>query len=73
MTDAEKIAKLVKALSDILDCLDLAADHDDLPLPFAGYGAAFITNARDAIFEVTGRPHDLPANPLRRIGARRGE
>lgn len=45
---------MLKALRDLLDCLDLAEKHDDLPLPFAGHGHDFIDKARAAIANAVG-------------------
>lgn len=49
-------AEMRAALTNLVECLELAERNDDLPLPFAGYGYDFITKARAAIAKAAPQP-----------------
>lgn len=46
---------MLAALTNLVECLELAERNDDVSLPFAGYGREHITRARAAIAKAEGK------------------
>jgi hypothetical protein len=54
-------AELVAQLTNLVECLETAERHDDLPVIFAGYGRDHITRARAALSNATDQDRSSTA------------